>query len=86
MTNRERLDKFKSLYKLKEDFTILLAITTDDKFLGVVYKKIEIKSKKTGIKDIAESHIHYSRVNTIQEFIKNLEPYIIKKEILIETT
>jgi len=84
MTNRERLDKFKNLYRIREGFTGLIAITTDDKFLGAIYKKIEIKSKKTGIQDIAEGHIHYCRVNTIQEFIKELESYIIKKEILIE--
>jgi len=84
MTNIERLDKFKTLYKCKKGFKLIVGITEADKFLGVVYKEIEIVSRKTGIKDIAEGHIKYVKVNTIQEFIEQLTLYIIKNEILIE--
>jgi len=84
MTNRERLDKFKTLYKCNKGFKLIVAVTEADKFLGVVYKEIEIISKKSGIKDIAEGHIKYVKVNTIQEFIVELTPYITRIEYLIE--
>lgn len=84
MTNRERLDKFKTLYKCKEGFTIQTAITTEDKFLGVVFKIVEIRSYKKNTKDNAETHIFYCKVKTIQEYIEQLTPYIEKVEKLIE--
>lgn len=85
MTNRERLDKFKTLYKCKEGFTISTAITEEDKILGVVFKEVEIVSTKRGTRDVCNSHIFYCKVKTIQEYIEKLEPYLIKKEILIES-
>ncbi len=84
MTNRERLDKFKTLYKAIKDHRITTAITEEDKFLGVVYKEVEIISIKKGTKDIADTHIFFCKVKTIEEYIEKLSPYIIKKEILIE--
>lgn len=82
MNNKERLDKFKTLYKPKEEFTLLVAITQQDKFLGVVYRKVEIVSTRRGTKNIAETHIFYCKVVTIQEFLKELEPYIILQQTL----
>ncbi len=84
MTNRERLDKFKTLYKMREGFTCIIAVSGDDKFVGAIYKRGELTSKKTNEISVYEEHIFYCRVNTIQEYIEKLSPYIIKKEILIE--
>ena len=79
MTNRERLDKFKTLYKAKQGYYITTAITEEDKILGVVFKEVEIVSTKRGTKDIANTHIFYCKVKTIQEYIEQLSPYIVSK-------
>jgi len=79
MTNQERLDKFKTLYRMREGFTSVIAITSDDKFLAAIYKKTEIVSKKTNELNVHEGHIFYCRVNTIQEYIEKLSPYIQAK-------
>ena len=34
MTNQERLDKFKTLYRCKEEYTMSVGITGEDKLKG----------------------------------------------------
>jgi hypothetical protein len=81
MNNQERLDKFKATYKPREEYTFLVALTGEDKFLGVVYKKVEIKSTRFGTKDIAETHIKYVKTGDIKEFIKQLDMYIEQRQV-----
>jgi predicted CopG family antitoxin len=79
MTQQERLDKFKTLYKPKEGYTMLLSIYNES-FNAWLFIKIEIVNKK-GNKDIAERYIGLVKDKDIQEFIKQLDKYIEKKSI-----
>lgn len=75
MTQQERLDKFKTLYKPIVGHSILTGISDEGHLVGVVYKNVEIVSKRYG-KEIAETHIFYSKVKDMLQFIKELEPYM----------
>jgi hypothetical protein len=76
MTQRERLEKFKGLYQPKEDYTMLVAVSGDDKLMGVIYKKVDIVSTRFKTKDVAETHIAYIKEGDIHEYIKKMEKYI----------
>jgi hypothetical protein len=80
MTQQERLDKFKTLYKPKEGYTMLLSLCNGDLFVSWIFKKIQITSKR-GIKDDAETMVGVVKNKDIQEFIKQLDNYIEKKSI-----
>ncbi len=82
MTQQERLDKFKSTYKPREGFTLLIALTDEDKFLGVVYKKVEIISTRFKTRDVAEAHNFYVKDADIKVFIRQLDKYIEQAEVL----
>ena len=57
MTQQEKLDKFKTLYKPKEGYTMLLSLFSNEQIFNCwIFKKVEIVNKK-GIRDTAETHI-----------------------------
>jgi len=81
MTQEEKLTKFKTLYRPKSEYSLLIGLTQSKNFLGAVYKKIEIKSVRYKTTDIAESHCFYTNVKDIEQFVKDLTPYVDRVEI-----
>jgi hypothetical protein len=86
MTQQERLDKFKTLYKPKEGYTMLFSLT--DTFNAWVFKRVQIISRKGLVfklnfspDDYADTYLCYVGNKDIQEFIKELDNYIEKKSI-----
>lgn len=75
----EQLTQIKQEYVPKPEYTLHIGITSDNKILGAVFKKTEIRSYRRGTSDIAEASIFNGKAPSKEEFAKMFDKYITKR-------
>lgn len=72
----EGLEVFKSTYKPKDKYSIILFITTDDSYFAGVFERQEIEGKKDGLY-VAELSIVNIKTNSYKTLVSALDKFIV---------
>lgn len=75
----EQLTQIKQEYVPKPEYTLHVGITHDNKILGAVYEKVEVRSMRYKTTDIAECSIFNGKAPSKEEFVKMFDKYITKR-------